>query len=161
MTKLLKQIASFGIVGVICFVIDFGVYTILNMLFRGMGFAERFAQYYLISKFVSVVVSMICNYLLSMRFVFTRKDDLSRGREFLIFVVLSVIGLILAEVILYTGMDLIDPHWPWLVGVITWWGDRFGMTQAGAEETFWVLASTAIVMCYNFISRKCSLEGKK
>ncbi|MBR5116468.1 MAG: GtrA family protein [Lachnospiraceae bacterium] len=161
MKKLLAQIAKFGVVGVICFFIDFGIYTVLNIIFRRTGFAESFPWYYLLSKLVSVIVSMICNYLLSMKFVFTRKDDMSRKKEFLIFVVLSVIGLILAEAILYLGMDIIDPHWNWLTGVIGWWGRLFGMTQAGSEETFWVLVSTAIVMCYNFVSRKMTLEQKE
>ena len=160
MGKLLKQIARFGVVGITCFLIDFIVYTVFNIIFRGTGIADLFEQYYMLSKLISTTISMICNYLLSMKFVFTRKDDMSRRREFIIFVILSVIGLILAEVILYTGMDLIDPHWPWLVGVLRWWGALFGMTQAGAEETFWVLVSTAIVMCYNFISRKLMLEKK-
>ena len=161
MSKLLGQIARFGVVGIVCFFIDFGIYTVLNILFRSVGFDGVFAQYYLLSKLVSVIVSMVCNYLLSMKFVFTRKDDMSRRREFTIFVVLSVIGLLLAEAILYLGMGIISPNWPWLTGVIGWWGALFNMSQAGAEETFWVLVSTAIVMCYNFISRKMTLEKKE
>ena len=161
MDRLLKQIAKFGVVGVVCFLIDFIIYTLLNAAFRRTGFALRFSHYYLLSKLVSVIVSMVANYLLSMKFVFKRKDDMSRRREFLIFVVLSVIGLLLSELILYVGMGLIDPHWGWLRRVLAFWADVFRLTYPATEETFWVLVSTAIVMCYNFISRKLTLEQKE
>ena len=161
MSKLLGQIAKFGVVGVVCFLIDFGVYSILNRIFWNIGFAEAFPYYYLISKFVSVAVSMVCNYLLSMKFVFTRKDDMSRKTEFVIFAVLSVIGLVLAEIILYLGMDVLGPAFPALADLIAWFGGLFGLTRNGSEETCWVLVSTAIVMCYNFVSRKLLLEKKE
>ena len=161
MDNLLKQIAKFGVVGVVCFFVDFIIYTLLNAAFRRTGFAFRYAQYYLLSKLVSVIVSMIANYLLSMKFVFNRREDLSRKREFAIFVVLSVMGLALSELILYIGMGLIDPHWTWFRRVLAFWADTCGLQYAAMEETFWVLLSTGIVMCYNFASRKLTLEGRQ
>lgn len=172
-SKLMKQIGKFGIVGVVCFLIDFIVYTILNYVFVSTGMSSQIDQavnsvigsadktYYAgLSKLVSTVVSMIVNYILSMKYVFTRKDNISRRREFLIFVILSVIGLAIAEIILYAGKNIIDPAWPWLVSIFAWFGKITGRTKEFFEDTFWMLGSTAIVMCYNFISRKLTLEKK-
>ena len=107
MKKLLAQIAKFGIVGVLCFFIDFGLYTVSNIAFRATGFAAAFEYYYLIAGLIGFSVSMIVNYLLSMKYVFERKDDLSRQKEFIIFFVLSLIGMGINELVLYVGIDLI------------------------------------------------------
>lgn len=150
MNKLLKQIARFGIVGVICFLIDFGIYTVLNLLFRATGFAGSFPQYYLVSQFISFIISTVANYLLSMKYVFVRRDDLSRQKEFLIFFILSCIGLVINELALFVGMDVIYGNWQWM---------RSWMST-GMAETFWKLFATGVVMVYNFISRKMTLEKK-
>ena len=78
MINLIKQFLKFGVVGVICFVIDFTLYTTLNFL----------GCPYLISGVISFVVSVVVNYLLSMKFVFERREDISRRREFIVYVIL-------------------------------------------------------------------------
>ncbi|MDO4284759.1 MAG: GtrA family protein [Eubacteriales bacterium] len=140
MNKLMAQIMKFGVVGVICFLIDFCLYTLCNA--AGIP--------YLISGFIGFIVSMVVNYLLSMKFVFARKDDLSRRREFIIFFVLSLIGLGLNELCLYIGIDLIYGNWLWLQGLIS----------LGVCKTLVKLGATGVVMVYNFISRKIFLEKK-
>ena len=56
--KLLQQIIRFGFVGVLSFVVDFGVYNILcNLL----------GVHYLIAGVAGFVISVIVNYLLSMK----------------------------------------------------------------------------------------------
>ena len=90
--KLIGQFMKFGIVGVIAFFIDYGVMIFLT---------EVFGVPYLISTTISFVVSVIFNYFASMRFVFKRKDDMSRRREFIIFVVLSVCGLAINDVLMW------------------------------------------------------------
>ncbi|MCH4191012.1 MAG: GtrA family protein [Butyrivibrio sp.] len=150
MKKLLAQIAKFGVVGVICFFIDFGFYTLSNIVFRKTGFAAAFEYYYLIAGVIGFSISMIVNYLLSMKYVFERKDDLSRQKEFIIFFVLSLIGMGINEIVLYVGIDLIYQNWAWM---------RSWMSS-GFAETFFKLGATGIVMIYNFISRKMFLEKK-
>ena len=148
MKKLLKQIARFGVVGIICFVIDFGIYTVLNLVFRAAGLDQTFPQYYLISQFFSFIISMVVNYILSFRFVFQRRDDMSRRREFVIFFILSVIGLVINEIVLYLGMHFVYTGWAWL-------HDLLSQTLA---ETLFKMFATGVVMVYNFISRKIFLE---
>ena len=84
MKKLIAQIMKFGVVGVIAFAIDYGLLALLT---------EVFGVNYLVSATVSFTVSVVFNYVASMRYVFRHKEGMSRRREFVIFVVLSVIGL--------------------------------------------------------------------
>ena len=80
--KLIKQILKFGVVGGLAFLIDFVVYTIVLKIIPG--------QYsYIFAGICGFTISLIFNYLASMAFVFVRKDDVDRRKEFLIFLVLS------------------------------------------------------------------------
>lgn len=148
MKKLLGQIARFGVVGIICFLIDFAIYTVLNLVFRSVGFDGVMPQYYLISQFFSFIISMVTNYILSFKYVFQRRDDMSRRREFVIFFILSVIGLGINELVLYWGMNFVYTGWAWLHALLS---------QTLAETLFKMFA-TGVVMVYNFISRKIFLE---
>ena len=96
MKQLIAQFAKFGVVGVIAFVIDYGLMVLLTELFN---------VNYLISATISFTVSVIFNYVASMRYVFTHKEGLSRRREFNIFVVLSVIGLLINDALMWVGVD--------------------------------------------------------
>ncbi len=124
---LLGQIAGFGVVGVIAFVIDYGLMILLT---------EAFHVPYLLSTTISFVVSLIFNYLMSMRFVFSHKDGMSRRREFVIFVVLSVIGLAINDLLMWLGTDI--------VGVV------YYVTK---------IFATAVVMVWNFVTRKKFLDA--
>lgn len=127
MQKLLAQIAKFGVVGVIAFVIDYGLLALLT---------EAFGVNYLVSATISFTVSVVFNYVASMRYVFTHKEGMSRRREFIIFVVLSVIGLALNDGIVLTL--------------------NAGL---GLEANIAKICATALVMVYNFVTRKIFLEG--
>ncbi len=137
--KLLQQIIRFGFVGILSFFVDFGVYNVLcNLL----------GVHYLVAGGVGFVVSVIVNYLLSMKFVFEGRDDISKTREFITFVFLSVIGLGGNELVLFISIDGIYYHWTWLSSWLA-----IGWANAIAK-----LGATAIVMIYNFITRKIFLE---
>lgn len=128
MKKLLAQFMKFGIVGVIAFVIDYGFMVLLT---------EVFGVPYLISTTVSFIISVIFNYFASMRFVFKRKDDMSRRREFIIFVVLSIIGLIINDVFMWLMVDFLYIDYRLSKIVVTF-----------------------IVAVWNFVTRKIILEAK-
>lgn len=126
MKKLIAQFMKFGVVGVIAFIIDFGVMVFLT---------EVFAVPYLISTTIAFTVSVIFNYVASMRYVFVRKDDMSRRREFIIFVLLSVIGLVLNDVFMWLLVDF------------------FFIDYRISKIT-----TTVLVAIWNFVSRKIFLE---
>ncbi|MBQ6634776.1 MAG: GtrA family protein [Lachnospiraceae bacterium] len=140
MTKLIQQFLKFGVVGVICFFIDTGLYTICN--FIGIP--------YLISGVIGFSVSVVVNYLLSMKYVFVRRDDLSRKKEFTIYLILSIIGLILNELILFVCVDVIYGNWSWLRSFM----------HPRAAEILAKIGATGIVMVYNFVTRKIFMERR-
>ncbi len=127
MKRLIAQIMKFGVVGVIAFVIDYGLLIFLT---------EGFGIDYLVSATISFTVSVIFNYLASMRYVFAHKQGLSRRREFAIFVVLSVIGLAINNVCLWLGVDMF-----------------------GVDYRISKIVVTAIVMVWNFVTRKIFLDA--
>lgn len=129
MKKLIAQFMKFGIVGVIAFVIDYGFMVLLT---------EAFGVPYLISTTVSFIISVIFNYFASMRFVFKRKDDMSRRREFIIFVVLSVIGLVINDVFMWLMVDFLF-----------------------IDYRISKIVVTFIVAVWNFVTRKIFLEAKE
>lgn len=126
MKKLIAQFMKFGVVGVIAFIIDFGVMVFLT---------EVFAVPYLISTTIAFAVSVIFNYVASMRYVFVRKDDMSRRREFIIFVLLSVIGLVLNDVFMWLLVDFFF-----------------------IDYRISKIITTVLVAIWNFVSRKIFLE---
>lgn len=127
MKKLIAQFMKFGIVGVLAFIIDYGLMILLT---------EAFGVPYLVSTTISFIVSVIFNYVASMRYVFKRKDDMSRRREFIIFVALSVIGLVINDVFMWLMTD-----------------------QLFIDYRFSKIVVTFIVAVWNFVTRKIFLEA--
>lgn len=125
--KIIKQILKFGVVGGLAFVID---YALLYSL------TEFLNIHYLVSSIISFSVSVIFNYILSIKWVFdvNKKQDI---KEFIIFIVLSIIGLGINSLIMYIMVDLMKVYYM-------------------ASK----IVATAVVMVYNFITRKIFIEGK-
>ncbi len=98
MKKLFQQFLRFSAVGIIAFVIDYGLMVLLTSVF---------SVNYLVSATISFIVSVVFNYIASMRYVFHHRDGLSRRREFLIFVTLSVIGLLINDGLMYLGTSIL------------------------------------------------------
>lgn len=149
MKKLIEQILKFGVVGVISFVIDFLITMVLSIILRsalGMGTSDAAV----VAAFFGFVVSVIANYLLSMKYVFVRKDDMDRKKEFVIFILLSVVGLIINELLIKFSIDVVYENWAWL-------RDLIGPTLATAGAKIF---ATGVVMVYNFVTRKILLEKK-
>ena len=138
MKKLLEQIIKFGIVGVICFIIDFAITTIPTYFF-GQNTVY-------ISAVFGFVISCIVNYLLSIKYVFTEKR-----KEFIVFVILSAVGLVINELIIYLCQDVLYANVAFLNELIP---DSLIVPISK-------IIATGVVMVYNFISRKIFLEGKK
>lgn len=149
MKKLIEQILKFGVVGVISFVIDFLITMVLSIILRsalGMGTSDAAV----VAAFFGFVVSVVANYLLSMKYVFVRKDDMDRKKEFVIFILLSVVGLIINELLIKFSIDVVYENWAWLQ-------DLIGPTLATAGAKIF---ATGVVMVYNFVTRKIFLEKK-
>ena len=128
---LAEQFLKFGVVGALATVVDYGI---LMLLSQAAGWDP------LPASVVSYLVSLAFNYLASMRYVFERRDDLSRRREFSMFVVLSAIGLVINSACIWVGTSI------------------FGSGALSVSVT--KVVATIIVSVWNFVSRKHWLEAK-
>ena len=129
MNKLFGQIARFGVVGIIAFVIDYAVLLFLT---------EVCCVHYLISSAVAFLVSVIFNYILSIAFVFDVDKHQRKSTQFTLFTLMSAGGLGLNQLMMWLLSDLM---------FIPYQLSKF--------------AATAVVMVYNFVTRKLFLERKE
>ncbi len=125
---MLSQIIKFGIVGVIATVVDYGTLILLT---------DYLKVHVMIASTISFCASVIVNYLLSMAYVFKSQGQ-SKTKEFLVFVLLSVGGLCINQLILWIGVQFMSAYY--LIPK---------------------LFASVIVPVYNFITRKLLLESKE
>lgn len=129
MKTLMEQIVKFGIIGILATLLDF----ILMILLK-----EVFGVNEIIASTISFSISLIFNYICSMKYVFESREDMSKKKEFNIFVILSLIGLGLNTFFMWLLVDIFS--------------------------IFYIISkafSTCIVMIWNFVSRKIFLEKKE
>lgn len=122
-----KQFSKFVVVGITSLAVD---YILLLVL------VELLHVDFLIATSASFLASVVVNYFLSMRYVFSRRDDLSRKREFTIFAVLSAVGLGLNDLFMFVGVAVLSIGYQVMK-----------------------LISTFMVTWYNFFSRRRFLDG--
>ena len=123
---LFVQIFNFGIVGLIATIIDFG----FLYLFKDICNLPL-----VLSNTLSFCISVIFNYFASMMFVFDVDENKSKKRNFILFVFLSVIGLIINDVIVYVVTEIV--------------GIYYMLSK---------IFASVFVMVFNFVTRKKFLE---
>lgn len=127
MKKLIVQLIKFGIVGVIAAIIDVGVLVLLKELLN---------MDVLLASALSFSASVVVNYILSMLFVFKSDND-NKIKEFVVFVALSVGGLLLNQFIMWIGTEFLTIYYLWVK-----------------------IFAFVFVPVYNFVTRKIFLEKK-
>ena len=124
--NLFIQIFKFCIVGVIATIIDFAFLYIFKEFLHLNG---------VLSNTLSFCISVIYNYWASVKWVFDVNENKDPKKNFVIFIIFSVIGLLLNDLIMWITTD------------------KF--------EIYYMIAkiiATFIVMIFNFITRKLFLE---
>lgn len=124
--KLFIQIFKFGLVGGTAFVIDF--------LFLYI-FKEIFQLSIIISNTLSFIISLIYNYIASVKWVFEVNKNKDKRKNMIIFIVFSIIGLLLNDAIMWLSTNKLSIYY-----------------------LFAKIIATIIVMIFNFITRKIFLE---
>jgi len=133
--KSFMQIGKFALVGGVNFLLDLGV---LNLLIFLTGFASGW--FYSIFKGVSFIVAVINSYLLNKFWTFSdQKQDKKIGKEFLSFIVISLIGLFINNIVASFLVNYVGP-------------------QAGISENLWAnigaITASFIGMFWNFVGYK-------
>ena len=126
--KLLLQIFKFLFVGGLAFLIDYVSLIICKEIFQLST---------LLASAIAFTISVIVNYILSVTWVFEVDETKSKKQNFIIFIVFSILGLIITEIIMYLGSDVLKISYL-IVKIV----------------------ATAIVMVFNFVTRKIFLEKK-
>lgn len=89
----------------------------------------------MVSSLISFSVSVIFNYIASVLWVFDVDKEKSKVRNFIYFIGLSIVGLGINELIMWGGVDKLHIYYMLVK-----------------------LFATAVVMVFNFITRKMFLE---
>lgn len=123
---LINQIIKFIIVGGISTIIDYIIFFILHDFLNWNT---------IISNIIGFTVSVIYNYIISIKWVFDVNKDNDPKKQFIIYIILSIIGLLINTAIVYFCVDIMKFYS--LIGKVI---------------------ATSIVMVFNFITRKMFLE---
>ncbi|WP_288343444.1 GtrA family protein [uncultured Dubosiella sp.] len=126
MKKLIEQIFRFGIVGFLAFIIDYGLMVFCT---------EVLGIYYLWSSLISFTVSVIFNYVMSVKWVFNVDNGKTQTQNLIFFVTFSIIGLGINQLIMWLGVDKIQ-----------------------ISYLIVKLFATAVVMVFNYVTRKWYFE---
>ena len=124
--KLLCQIFKFVIVGATATMIDWIIYYILYKFITINP---------LIANIISFSISTLYNYYASVKWVFDVNENKSKKAMFFEFILFSLIGLLVTEILL------------WLF-----------IIKISLNKMLSKIISTIIVMIFNFITRKIFLE---
>ena len=120
------QFVRFASVGLISLAVDYGFMIILNEA-TDMGYFRACA--------FSYTLSILVNYVLSMRYVFHSREDMSKTKEVSIFLGISLVGLGLNQVAMWLLVDVLQIY--------------YAMAK---------LLAAGMVTGYNFVSKKTFLE---
>lgn len=124
--KLLLQIIKFVIVG--------GIATVIDFIFLYV-FKEFFGLHELVANTLSFTISVTYNYIASVKWVFDVNKEKDSKKQFVIFIIFSIMGLLLSNLIMWICIDKFRIYY--LIGKVI---------------------ATGIVMVFNFITRKIFLE---
>ena len=119
---------------VIRFIIVGGIATIIDFVFLYI-FKELFNINIILANTLSFIISVTYNYIASVTWVFDVNKDKNKKIQFILFVLLSIIGLIINNIVLFILTDKLNIYY--LISKII---------------------ATIFVMTFNFITRKRFLE---
>lgn len=115
-----RNLILYGIIGSFTSFLDFCVFTVLS---------NYVGIYYLVANCISVLVGITTSFLLNRAYNFKVKDH--TGKRFLTFLSVGLCGLVLSNIILYLGIEVLE-----------------------GKETIVKLASIVLVVGFQFLLNK-------
>ena len=122
------QLFRYLFVGGTAFIVDF---------FFLYFFSDICGIYYLLSAVFSFIISVLVNYIMSTNWVFNQDNIGNKMLEFNLFILISTVGLIFTEILLYFFTDIIGLYY--LISKII---------------------SAVIVLFWNFLARRVMFYGR-
>ena len=122
------QLFRYVFVGGTAFVVDF---------FFLYFFSDICGIYYLVSAVLSFIISVLVNYVMSTKWVFNQDKIENKVLEFNLFILISTIGLVFTEILLYFFTDIVGLYY--LISKII---------------------SAIIVLFWNFLARRIMFYGR-
>lgn len=92
-----RNLILYGIIGSFTSALDFAVFTMLS---------KYIGIHYIVANCISVLIGISTSFALNRSINFKVKDK--TGKRFLIFLTVGVCGLLLSNVILYVGIDMLS-----------------------------------------------------
>ena len=114
--KSLFELIRYCIVGAVAAIVDLLVLSILTeYVFKG----EKTGWPLTVSTASGFMAGLICNYVLSMLFVFVSKEQKEKNQKrlktFIIFGLVGIVGLILTEILMHVGMIFVSKEGFWYI----------------------------------------------
>ena len=92
-----RNLILYGIIGSFTSALDFAVFTLLS---------KYIGIHYIVANCISVLIGISTSFALNRSINFKVKDK--TGKRFLIFLMVGLCGLLLSNVILYVGIDMLS-----------------------------------------------------
>ena len=92
-----RNLILYGIIGSFTSALDFAVFTMLS---------KYISIHYIVANCISVLIGISTSFALNRSINFKVKDK--TGKRFLIFLTVGLCGLLLSNVILYVGIDMLS-----------------------------------------------------
>ena len=93
---------KYALVGGVAFLLDFSMLFLLT---------EYLHLYYILSATVAFIAGLLCNYVLSVRWVFNERALSNKLAEFFVFSLIGVIGLLLNDGLIWSLTEVGKLHY--------------------------------------------------
>ncbi|MBP5274171.1 MAG: GtrA family protein [Abditibacteriota bacterium] len=145
------QLVRFAAAGLLNTAVDFAVTAVFLGIFT-------FHYGYIPASCIGFLAGVVLSYVLSVRWIFTVRSVSDRRLEFMLFLVIGIIGLVLHAWLLYVMVDT-SPAKEMVMTLTRKLDFIFKMEEP--DVWFSKIAVTVIVFFWNFYARKCILFRSK
>lgn len=118
LTSTFLEFVRYLVVGGLSFVVDFATLFICQQYV----FPENSPETLYLSTAIGFITGLIVNYILSLVFVFTDEKQATKGRDFksfFIFAMIGVIGLLLTELGMHLGVNVLNFNYLFIKCIVT------------------------------------------
>jgi putative flippase GtrA len=143
--KLFHNTADHPLIQFVRYMMAGGLAFLVNaVLLFCLTIPDFFQKYYLIAASVSFIAGVIVAYILSVMWVFSRRNVSNKKLEFVLFVAVGVVGLVFNSVIITLCTEILFLKY-------------FPITDKHIRINVSNVVSTAVVFIWNFTARKLAL----